>query len=178
MPKNEDTTQFASIEQKRVALRRALYDTPDDPRLLKARDELTNQQAIHAAANKGTFISYNRSDELFAFELAVRLNDYGIETWLDTINVREELGWHEQVARALRRCGLMLAVISPDALEDPDTTNEWARFMAAGKLLIPIVHLPSDLSIMKTWLEPVDFTKRFNSGIQQLRLILDINASV
>lgn len=174
----DDTTQFASIEQKRVALRRALYDNPDDPRLLKARDELVSPSAIHAAAEKGIFISYSRADELFAFELAVRLNDYGVYTWLDTINAREGHDWYEEVTRALRRSGLMLAVISPDALEDRDVTNEWARFLAAGKVLVPVVCQHTDLSAMNSWISPVDFTRRFDSGIRHLRVLLDINAAV
>ncbi|PJF21998.1 MAG: hypothetical protein CUN56_08250 [Phototrophicales bacterium] len=176
--RKDDTTQFASIEQKRIALRRALYEKPHDPNLLKARDELISKEALQAAAQKGIFISYSRCDELFAFELAIRLNDYGIQTWLDSIHVREQQDWYEEVTRALNRAGLMLAVFSPEALEDRDVTNEWARFMASGKLLIPIIHRACDLKGLNSWIAPIDFTRRLDIGIQQLRLMLEVDAEV
>jgi hypothetical protein len=169
--------RYRSVRQRRIALRRALVGRPDDPRLRQMIGQLAQPSHIHEAAADGIFLSYARQDELFAFELAEELRESRINVWLDILDVQGS-DWHSEVSAALERCGLMLAVMSPDAVTSAAMTQEREHFEQSGKLIVPVVYRYCDLSAIDFWLPPVDFTHRFELGMIRLQRVLGATTAV
>lgn len=161
-----------SPNQQRAALRRALARNPQDPRLLRAREALVNPQEVRTLARRGSFISYTRNDELFALDLATRLNEAGVHAWMDALHVPDDGDWHRANTTALKRSGLMLAVISPRAQFDAAVIEERRAFQATGKLILPAIYQTCDYHPDDFWLAPVDFTHDFERGLARLIQLL------
>ena len=169
---DEMISRFNSPEQKRIALRKAMNTRPDDTYLKKGIAQLTNIQEVRRSASQGMFISYTRSDELFAFNLMESLSGQGLRAWLDMTDVDEEEEWHVAVKAALKRSGLMLAVMSPHALTDPAVNAEREFFAEQGKLVLPVIYKKCDMGGTRYWLMPIDFSHDFELGIYTLTLLL------
>jgi hypothetical protein len=170
---DEMISRFNSPEQKRIALRKALNSRPDDTYLKKGIAQLTNIQEVRRCATQGMFISYTRADELFAFNLMETLSGQGLRAWLDMTDVDEEEEWHVAVRNALKRSGLMLAVMSPNALKDPAVNAEREFFAEQGKLVLPVIYKKCDMAGTRYWLMPIDFSHDFDLGIYTLSLLLN-----
>jgi hypothetical protein len=102
------------------------------------------------------FINYTRLDEVFAVELAVRLKAVGVGVWLDMFDVSDSGDWRGQVTTALNTCGLMVAILSPRALYDPEARAEREYFHDLGKLVQPVIYRPCRPDLSDYWLKPVD----------------------
>lgn len=164
--------RYQSIEQKRIAIRKALKARPDDPWLQDAMMRLMTSQLVKQAATSGIFINYTRTDELFAIELAEGLREAGITPWLDIVDMIDDSDWENGIEQALKSCGLMLAILSPEAQKDGLARMERQRFADMGKLVQPVIHHRCVLDKEFFWLEPVDFSRDFAYGLRQLvRLI-------
>src|SRR5262245_12589599 len=105
----------AIIEEQRAALYAELAAHPDNPTARQALLRLITVQHLKQSAGQGIFLSYARSDELFAIDLAEDLRAAGLPVWLDATDIADEDDWHAKVSAALESCGLMVAVISPEA---------------------------------------------------------------
>ncbi len=160
------------IEHKRAALRQALSLNPADIRLREALTQLNTPLEVQRAAVRGVFISYARSDELFAFNLANSLRAGGVNTWLDLTDIPDEADWYTAIRDALSACGLMLVVLSPAALESSDLKAEWLYSARAGKLIQPVLTETCPLPTDETWLAPVDFRYDYGLGVQQVLRLL------
>ncbi len=159
--------QFTAQQERRVALRRALKARPDDPRLRRALQRLTAPDQIAESAARGVFISYNRADEVFAFELREALCDAGVAVWLDMVDAEGD--WQHAVNNALRTCGLMIAVVSPSAENDSAVHAERERFRAMGKLILPVMAARCEIEPGEFWLPTVDLSADFTRGMLTLR---------
>jgi hypothetical protein len=126
---------------------------------------------IREAARQGIFMSYARTDEIFALELAVRLVKDDFSVWLDMVDGGNK-DWTQEIFDAMRVCGLMIAVVSPLAMNDMATTAERQRFVDMGKLVLPVLRRAYPLDAISRWLSPVDFTPGFNHGLVELRQLL------
>ena len=169
---DEAIARFSSPEQKRVALRKALGNHPQDERLHQEITRLNGPEAIRAAVTAGLFISYSRPDELFALDLTERLNAAGINAWMDMIHVTEDQDWDTEVERALARSGLMIAVLSPHVLTDDALTTERKEFDEQGKLILPVLHSHCEWRKPEFWLPIIDFTRDFDRGLHTLLQVL------
>jgi len=166
---------YQSPERKRIALRRALQATPDDPRLKQIQQKLTNPKQVEQAAQAGVFLNYSRADELFVLELADNLRDMGINVWLDMIDISGDGDWNNQIASALATCGLMLTVLSPNALRDEAALNERRHFVESGKLIQPIIRRHCDFRESDYWLAPIDFSRDYVLGLHNLLRVLSVD---
>lgn len=173
---DDETKPFVPLtpEQKRITLQKALNASPNDPRLLQAKARLCSPFFVQEAAVKGVFINYTRADELFTFELASSLIEAGIRVWIDMIDVTVGGDWRSEVTAALNTCGLMISVLSPDALADEEARMERQHFRAAGKLVIPVIARRCDLSGSDFWVKPVDFSRDQAAGLAQLLRIISL----
>lgn len=165
------------IEQKRSALRHAAALSPDDARIFEALERLNSPEHIRAAARRGVYISYARSDEMFAFNLANTLRSRGIRAWLDSIDIPDNADWYASINHALDRCGIMLAVLSMAALSAPDLHAEWRYYEDHGKLVLPLLTEDCDLPVQSLWLPPVDFREDYREGARQLFHLLGQDAA-
>jgi hypothetical protein len=173
----ETIARYSSNEQRRLALRRALTEHPNDPSLRKAVARLTGLHQIRKAASTGIFINYARTDELFALEITLRLQRQGFPVWMDMMDINN-LDWNREVYQAMQTSALMLSIISPRALLDEQARTERERFTNFGKLVLPVVTRPCDVPGFPLWLTPIKFYKGFNHGIQRLLHTLQPNEAI
>lgn len=169
---------YRSVENKRIALRKALARKPDDPKLQRILGKLTSADHISKAMKKGIFINYSRNDELLALEIAERLQKDRLYVWLDMLDIGHDEDWEYEIRRAIHGSGLMLSILSPGALRDQWVIRERQHFSKSGKLVIPVLSEPVDLSQVEFWLPPVDFTQGFNMGMDQLYGMLNLTSVV
>jgi hypothetical protein len=165
-------TQTSSIEQKRAMLRKAMLKHPLDARFEHALMATFTPALIQRAAKHGVFVSYHRNDEVFALELDTELRKVGINVWMDTIDVPEGADWRTEVITALRQCGILLMVLSPDALTDADLLNEQQYFLDTGKILVPVLHQTCDLTKIDVSVPPIDFRHQTERSLTRLIRLL------
>jgi hypothetical protein len=166
------TTQTRTLEQKRALLRRALQQTPNDPRLLAVLRETLTPSIIARAAERGVFIAYARADEIFAFELDNDLRERGLRVWMDAVDIAPQADWRRAVVSALHDCGVLLMVLSPAAVEDNDVVNEWQYFNNAGKVIVPLLVETCDFSRFRLLVDVFDFRRDKRSATLQLTRLL------
>ena len=164
--------------EKRSALRRALALRPGDPSIREALRSLMSLAYIRQAARSGIFIAYARADELFAVDLADSLQAGGIRTWLDMTEINLETTWHGSVTRALMQSGIMLLVLSPEALHSKELISERNWFLQTGKIVLPVVHKTCDYEALNLLVPAVDFRTDFAQGAQQLIHLLTVDEAV
>lgn len=164
--------RYRSVENKRIALRNAMRTRPDDPRLKQVLEQLTTPQLVQKAFEHGIFMNYTRSDEVFALDLATNLHDAGVTVWMDIMDIQDDNDWWNEVKSAMERCGIMIAVMSPEALLDNEGAAERHEFMEMGKLILPVISERCDVSRHDFWLETIDFTRDFNLGWNVLKRLL------
>ena len=124
------------------------------------------------------FISYHRSDEIFALELDNGLRSVGVPVWLDTIDVSDDADWRNEVVTALRSCGVMLLILSKSWVEDDDVANEYQFFVDTGKIILPILSETCDYERINLLLPPVDFRRDREVGLRQLVKLLSQTVTV
>lgn len=163
--------RYQTIEQKRAACYRALLKNPEDTRLRDALMQLSTQQQVRQNAKDGIFINYCRKDELFALDLAMELRAAGQKVWLDMLDVPLEADWDQEVENALTRCGVMLAVSSPNAQAHNELRRERQLFLLRGKIVIPVI-AAGEKDAIEAFVPAVDCRTSYNIGLQTLiRLI-------
>ena len=136
-----------------------------------ASSQTITTEQIRQAAHEGIFMSYARADEIFALELAVRLVNDDFSIWLDMVDGGNK-DWTQEIFDAMRICGLMIAVVSPTALEDEATSAERQRFIDMNKLVLPVLRRPCEFDPAGSWLQAIDFTSGFHPGLAELRKLL------
>lgn len=158
--------------EKRAALGRALALRPGDDRLRQAFRALLSTRHVQQAARSGVYISYTRADDVFAITLMDSLRAAGLDVWLDVTDIGDDTGWHSAISKALRRAGLMLALLSPAALESSDMQAERDWFHAAGKIVVPVLCRDCAFRPGDYYFRPVDFRADYQQGLRQLCALL------
>ncbi len=165
-------SHYRSVENKRIALRKALETHPDDPHLVGVKEKLTDIHQIRSGIQRGVFMSYSRPDELFTLELILYLRGFGVKVWFDTMEIWPGKDWRNEIDTAMNECSIMFSVLSPAALEDEDAAKERERFIGLGKLILPVVCTPCKIEDDAFWLRPIDFTHDFNLGLYMIEKLL------
>lgn len=161
-----------NTEEKRAALWKALTLNPTHERVKQAFLKFCSEPYICAGASAGIFISYAHSDELLAAQIAEDLRFVGVPTWIDIVDIADSDDWHDAVAAAMRRAGLMLVIGSPGALRSAGVQAEVRQFTDAGKVVLPILAQSADLSSLGLWQTPLDFRADYTMGLQNLLRLL------
>jgi len=173
------STRSVQMEQRRMILRKALQRNPGSHDVKQALIRTLELPHLKRAAERGVFISYHRNDELFALELDQDLRSAGVKAWLDVIDIPDAEDWHGAVQRALRECGVMLFVLSPDSVADKEAQLEREHFIEAGKVIIPLLYQTCNLATVElVFVPPVDFRHDYQVGLAQLRNMLTSSGKV
>jgi hypothetical protein len=169
----DDTiARFKSTSYRRNALRKALARLPDDERLKNELKRLSGPQFIQRAAKEGVYMSYSRADEVFTLELHDYLTEAGIDVWLDMIDAPDDRDWDSEVIAAQTSSGLMVAILSPEALADEALQAERSQFNQSGKLILPVLHRYCECQNPQSWLPVIDCANDLERGLQSLLRIL------
>lgn len=172
--------QATTPRERRAALHHALMLAPGDKRLHTAFRGLHKRTHYQQAVPDGVFICYSGADDLLAVDLAETLREVGIRTWIDMLDIPLEAGadveWEDEVRAALDACGLMLLVLSPEAVANASVQAEVAYFMRAGKVVLPLVHRDCDPRLLQLRQPMLDY-RDAHTGLAQLYGLLGITAN-
>lgn len=163
--------RFESMEGRRRALVESIKAEPDNPTHRETLQALSDRSQIRRAAANGIFISYARQDEIFALDVSMILLDAGLPVWLDVVHGGNE-DWSEEIDQALRRCGLMVAIVSPTTVKDPITLAERRLFIERGKLVLPVFRQFCEVDPTLLWLDPIDFSQDMEQAMDHIRELL------
>ena len=161
-----------SAHDKRAALRRALELKPEDASVRESLMRLNSPRHIQRAAMSGVFMSYARADELFALELIDSLRANGIEAWMDMTEISPDSTWDSSVARALKQSGLMLLVLSPEAMASGEVQSERSWFLQTGKIVLPVLHKTCHFAHLNLLSPGADFRQDYALGLRHLLKLL------
>lgn len=180
---NHQGTQFPkatagtqTLEHRRALLRVALERQPDDERIRQALLYSLSPTYVKKAAQRGIFVCYSRDDELLALDITTDLREVGVQAFLDEIDISEDMEWGEEIGNALRGCGVLLLVLSQDALHDGEVQAERIFFLKTGKVVIPVIARDCDISTLDLALEPIHFEQDYQAGMQKLRALLCVES--
>ncbi len=90
------------------------------------------------------FISYSRTDEVFARQLAQSLTDLGSDVWLDVVDIKGGENWSNAIQNGLEDCEMMLVIISPESMASDNVKDEWQYYRDKRKPVIPVRWRPTD----------------------------------
>ena len=96
------------------------------------------------------FISYAHADHELVFPLIKEFHDRGYKVWYDE-GIAPGNEWTADIARALRNCALIVAMITPNSVASANCKNE-INFAIAKKIPFIAIHLqktvlPDDLEL-------------------------------
>ena len=123
------------------------------------------------------FISYKREDQAFAEELWQTLIDWGYDPWLDVKNIRSGISrdsstWIDSIHQGLKRCAVLIGVITPDSLRSQNVRDEWYWARANNRRILLLRLKPFDSEDMPhTFVETdyIDLCEDRASGLERLR---------
>jgi hypothetical protein len=165
--------QFSgSIEERRASLWQSFQKHPKKKRLLHMLRASLKPVFIRQAAERGIFVCYHRSDEMLALELSTRLKTAGMAAWMDELDMPVEGDWWTHVSAALRRCGVLLLVVSESARRDDIVQTARHFFLRSGKIVLPVTQQPDIAAQWELQLPPVDFSEDFDAAWARLRYLL------
>ncbi len=116
------------------------------------------------------YISYDPADERFALQLAEDLSAYGARTWIDVRDAHQGRHWERSIEQALNESGMMVVVLSPEALQSQQVAMEWQTYLEAYRPVIPAVVVPCDLPAPLRARRPIAFTRpsRYRRAFHEL----------
>lgn len=161
-------SNLLAVGKRRLMLYKAIQEFPDNQRIRSAFIRTCSPEHVQDAVTNGVYISYNRADELFALELNTELRQANVNVWLDAIDVNPDEDWEYAVSNALNRSGVMILVLSRQAMDDEQLQQEATTFLELGKIVIPVVSERCDTSTLNLIMQPIDFAENFDMGLQLL----------
>jgi hypothetical protein len=173
MPDSAERT----IEQRRALLRKALVLRPDDNRVMPALRTLLTPEYVHESAEKGVFMAYHRADASFALDLTMDLRDAGVNIWMDEVDVVGD-DWGKEVQSALKLSGVLLYVLSPSSVQDPDLKRQHNYFLGSGKIIVPLIQTSCDTNGLRLDYPPLDFRREYAHGVKQVLRLFQPEAEV
>jgi hypothetical protein len=108
------------------------------------------------------FISYAAEDEHFVTRLANDLIQSGAMIWLDILHALPGRQWTRSIQTALGESGMMIVVLSPEALESEHVNAEWQTYLEARRPVMPVIAEPCELPDRLRARGPIDFTRSYN----------------
>ncbi|MEO0595497.1 MAG: toll/interleukin-1 receptor domain-containing protein, partial [Chloroflexota bacterium] len=96
----------------------------------------------------------------------------GVKTFMDEIDTDDTNDWGAEVGNALTSCGVMVLVVSPQSLEDPEVQGERLYFLRNGKIVVPVVAQETDKRPRGTFIMPVDCVTDYEAGKNTLLELL------
>jgi hypothetical protein len=115
------------------------------------------------------FISYSRTTEDFARQLARVVSSAGYDIWLDVEDIPAGMKWSSAIQQGLDTADVMLVVISRGAMASLNVEDEWQYFMDRGKPVIPVLYEPADVHFQLNRLQYIDFHHQsFDIAVPQL----------
>ena len=92
------------------------------------------------------FISYQRTDELFARQVREHLVAHGVKTWMDQYDIAVGAYWPDEIDKGLAASDIVVGILSPDSVDSRNVKNEWDWAIQNDKRLLLIQVAPCLIS--------------------------------
>ncbi|MEU1044065.1 TIR domain-containing protein [Streptomyces sp. NPDC005897] len=89
------------------------------------------------------FVSYSRSDAVFARRLHQELAASLWEVWVDWLDIEPSTKWRESIDEAIRSSDALIVLLSRESLQSKYCWLECERALTLGKRVLPVVIDPS-----------------------------------
>jgi formylglycine-generating enzyme required for sulfatase activity len=103
------------------------------------------------------FISYSRTEEDFARQLATSLSDMGADIWIDVEDIPAGMKWSSAIQQGLDGGDLLIVIISPDSMGSRNVEDEWQYYLDNGKPVIPVLLHPTKIHFQLSRIQYIDF---------------------
>lgn len=99
-----------------------------------------------AAAEEQTavFVSYSRRDQAFVEHLQPKLQELGLDVWLDRDDIPPSAKWRDEIQDGIERCEALILVLSPDSAKSAEVGKEIDRAGELGKRIVPVLYREVD----------------------------------
>jgi len=114
------------------------------------------------------FISYSRTDQAIAKQIADDLSTQGYKLWIDTQNIPHGSHWDSEVQRGLDESDVMIVLLSPASVSSQNVADEWSYFIGKGKRIQPVLVQQCEVPFRLMRLQRVDMTHSYQKGITEL----------
>lgn len=103
------------------------------------------------------FISYSRTDEAFARDLATTLAQLGADIWIDIEDIPAGMKWSTAIQQGLDTADALIVVISPPAMASRNVEDEWQYALDQGKPIIPVLLREAKVHFQLNRIQWIDF---------------------
>lgn len=103
------------------------------------------------------FISYTSRDGNFAELTRLKLQNCGIDVWLDSLELRGGDEWRRAIDEGIDRCNVVLVILTPTSCASSYVTYEWAYALGKGKKIIPLLLETAEIHPRLEVLQYIDF---------------------
>jgi formylglycine-generating enzyme required for sulfatase activity len=116
------------------------------------------------------FLSYSRTDERFARQLAGSLSQMGADIWLDIEDIPAGMKWSSAIQQGLDTAEVLIVLISPESMTSRNVEDEWQYYLDNNKPVIPILLRPTKIHFQLSRIQYVDFyTQPYDIALQRLQ---------
>lgn len=103
------------------------------------------------------FMSYASEDAIFADLARLKLQNAGIDVWIDTGNLRAGEEWRNAIDEGITSSDVLVVVITPESCKSPYVTYEWAYALGCGIRVIPALLQDAEFHPRLAVLQYLDF---------------------
>lgn len=116
------------------------------------------------------FISHSSKDKAFAKKLVQTLEEHGLDTWMDSDDIRAGIKWSSAIQEGLNQGSLMVVILSPDSMQSKNVEDEWQYYIDKHKPIVPILYKATDnIHFQLARIQYVDFVSLpYDEGIKRL----------
>jgi hypothetical protein len=114
------------------------------------------------------FISYSRKDTDFVLKFVKALQENGIKTWVDQIEIKPGQSWDMEIQKVLEFSEKIIVVLSPDSVQSTNVLDEIAYSLDNNIVVIPIMYKSCKKPFRLSRIQYIDFRNDINTGMGKL----------
>ncbi len=115
------------------------------------------------------FLSYSRTDEAFARQLATSLSELGADVWIDLEDIPVGMKWSRAIQEGLDVSDVLLVIISPESMASHNVEDEWQYYLDQKKPVIPLLLKPTKLHFQLSRIQYISFERQsYDKALRQL----------
>lgn len=118
------------------------------------------------------FLSYSRTDELFALRFATDLRNHGIAMWVDQLDIRPSEHWDRAIERAVHECRGLVVLLSPRSVESDNVADEISFAIDHRKSVLPVMIDRCRLPLRITRMQVIDAVGDYERALEQCIAVL------
>jgi CheY-like chemotaxis protein len=114
------------------------------------------------------FMSYASKDAIFADLARMKLEDAGIQVWIDDGALRAGEEWRNAIDEGISSADVLLVMLTPQSCQSPYVTYEWAFALGKGIKVIPLLLEECEIHPRLAVVQYLDFRNQRTGPWQKL----------